>query len=257
MQKKSIDGLFFHPVPSFQAVSPDQPAYSQFRPAAGSLRLPTQTLKIMRLLSVFLFVGLLAVSARPAAQTVTLSGKHLGLKQVFSAIKKQTGYVVFSEKDQLTDARPVSLSANDIPLSDVLDKVLTPNGLTYTIRGKTIFVTKVPVKPKPEQLKSNETEEEQTALINGRVTNTNKEPLEGVSVTVKGSRTGTTTDTDGRFQLSVPSANNIELVFSFVGYATQTIKVGSQTVFNITLEEAVSDLTDVVVVGYGTVKKVI
>lgn len=252
MQKKSIDGLFFHSMTSFQAVSPDQPAYSQLRSVAGSFGLPVQTLKIMRLLSVFLFVASLAVSARPAAQTVTLSGKHLSLKQVFSAIKKQTGYVVFSEKDQLAGARPVSLSVDDIALADVLDKALTPNGLTYTIRGKTIFVTRVPVKPKPEELKSNETEEEKTALISGRVTNAKKEPLEGVSVTVKGTQTGTTTNADGRFQLSVPSANNVELVFSFVGYETRTVKAGSLTVFNIVLEETVSDLSDIVVVGYGS-----
>ena len=66
---------------------------------------------------------------------------------------------------------------------------------------------------------------------------------------------GTTTNADGRFLLSVPSAN-VELVFSFVGYATQTVKAGSRTVFEIVLEEMVSDLSDVVVVGYGTQKKV-
>lgn len=252
MQKKSIDGLCFHAVPSFRAVSPDQPA---FRAVAGSLRLPIQTLKIMRLLSVFLFVASLAVSARPAAQTITLSGKNLSLKQVFSAIKKQTGYVVFSEKSQLTNATPVSLSVNDVPLSDVLDKALTPNGLTYTIRGKTIFVTKAPVKAKPENVKDEDIEEEKTAIISGRVTNAKGEPLEGVSITVKGMRTGATTNAEGQFQLSVPSAKNVELVFSFVGYATQTIKVGSLSVFNVVMQEVVSDLSEVVAIGYGTIKK--
>lgn len=246
MQKTSIDGLFYH------SASSGQSAYSRFRAVVGSFRLPVQTLKIMRLLSVFLFIASLAVSARPAAQTVTLSGRNLSLKQVFSAIKKQTGYVVFSEKNQLTGARPVSLSVNDITLPAVLDKALTPNGLTYTIRGKTIFVTKAPDRPAPEGLEENRTAEEQADIISGRVTNAKNEPLEGVSVTVKGTQTGTTTNANGQFQLSVPSANNIELVFSFVGYETRTIRAGNQSAFNIVLEETVSDLSDVVVVGYGS-----
>ncbi|MBX3255990.1 MAG: TonB-dependent receptor [Chitinophagaceae bacterium] len=91
--------------------------------------------------------------------------------------------------------------------------------------------------------------------MTGRVTNANKEPLEGVSVTVKGTQAGTTTNADGQFQISVPSTSNVELVFSFVGYEPKTIKAAGQTKFEVVLEPSVTGLEDIVVVGYGTQKK--
>src|SRR5690606_31616784 len=89
--------------------------------------------------------------------------------------------------------------------------------------------------------------------VNGKVTAANGEPLIGVTVAVKGTTTGITTDGDGNYALSVPTG--AELEFSYVGYTTQTVTVGSQSQINVTMEPA-SDLEEVVVVGYGTQKKV-
>ncbi len=96
----------------------------------------------------------------------------------------------------------------------------------------------------------------QDITVSGTVTSADDGlPVPGVNVVVKGSSTGTATDVDGNFKLTVPS-EDASLIFSFVGFATQTIRVGNQTVINISLEADTQALEEVIVVGYGVQKKV-
>src|SRR5262249_45763661 len=90
--------------------------------------------------------------------------------------------------------------------------------------------------------------------ISGTVSNERGESISGASITIHGTKTGTTTDAAGHFKLTVPD-EGATLDFSSVGYQNQSITTGSQTVFNIVLVESVKGLNDVVVIGYGTVKK--
>jgi TonB-dependent SusC/RagA subfamily outer membrane receptor len=94
----------------------------------------------------------------------------------------------------------------------------------------------------------------QFRTITGKVTDETRTPLSGVSVEVKGSNVGALTDTSGKFQLEVP--DNAVLKISFVGYETQEVTVGNQTSISIRLKLAVAGLSEVVVVGYGTQKKI-
>ena len=91
-------------------------------------------------------------------------------------------------------------------------------------------------------------------IVSGVLTDESDNPLPGVNVLVKGSTVGTTSDAQGRFSLSVPDENAI-LIVSFIGYITQEIPVGNQTSINIKLVPDVTQLGEVVVVGYGTQKK--
>jgi TonB-linked SusC/RagA family outer membrane protein len=91
-------------------------------------------------------------------------------------------------------------------------------------------------------------------VVSGTVTNENKESLQNVSVVEKGTSNGTTTDANGRFRLPVAGKNAI-LVFSIIGFDEQQTPVGNKTNFSITLISTVNSLGNVVVVGYGTVKK--
>jgi TonB-dependent starch-binding outer membrane protein SusC len=95
---------------------------------------------------------------------------------------------------------------------------------------------------------------DQQRTITGRVIDANGDPLPGVNVREKGTTSGTLTLSDGRYSIAVLSGQAV-LSFSFVGYAPQDIAVGSQTVINVTLAEAVTGLEEVVVVGYGTQRK--
>lgn len=94
----------------------------------------------------------------------------------------------------------------------------------------------------------------QTRTVTGKVISSDDgAPVPGVNVQVKGTSTGTVTDANGNYSISVGS--NAVLVFSFVGYATQEVAVGSQSVVDVTLQSDVTALTEVVVVGYGTQEK--
>lgn len=217
-----------------------------------------KTLRVMQLTTVLLLGLCLQTTATGLSQTITFSGKEVPLEKVFSTIKQQTGYFISYKASQIRKAKPVTIQGQNMPIELFLNEVLKDQPLEFTIEASTIFIKwknelfpRSTVQPLPNNLLP-----PSDITLSGQVTNAKKESLEGVSVTVKGTQTGTTTDADGRFRLSVPSANNVELVFSFVGYETQTVKAGSKAVFNIIMEEVVSNLSDIVVVGYGTQKKV-
>jgi TonB-linked SusC/RagA family outer membrane protein len=214
----------------------------------------SKTWLVMRLTAVLLIAACLQVQAKGYGQNISLSVQNTSLENVLKKIKKQAGYHLVYREEWLNLGNKVTLDLKNVPVKDALDACFKNQALTYELVGKTIVVKKVATSLERYADKNN-VEESQDIVITGRVRSPEGTPLEGVSVVVKGTQTGTTTNANGQFQLSVLSANNVELVFSFVGYATQTVKAGSRTVFDIILEEAVSDLTDVVVVGYGTVKK--
>ena len=95
----------------------------------------------------------------------------------------------------------------------------------------------------------------QNKKITGTVTDSKQEPLIGVNVTLKGnSSVGTITDIDGNYTLSVPSDKAV-LIYSYIGYTSQEVTVGQQSTINIILKEDAQALDEVVVVGYGVVKK--
>jgi TonB-linked SusC/RagA family outer membrane protein len=99
------------------------------------------------------------------------------------------------------------------------------------------------------------TKEKVQQLVSGRVTDaTTKETLPGVNVIIKGTSTGAVTNIDGEYSLEVPGPESV-LVFSYVGYISQEVTVGNQTVVDVTLSQDLAQLDEVVVVGYGTQKK--
>ncbi len=93
----------------------------------------------------------------------------------------------------------------------------------------------------------------QEKMISGKVTDSSDTPMIGVTVVVSGTTTGTVTDASGNYSLKVPEKSTLK--FSFIGFDTKTVEVGNQSVINITMSEGTSDIDEVVVVGYGTVKK--
>lgn len=105
-----------------------------------------------------------------------------------------------------------------------------------------------------ESISLNSSEAMQGITITGRITDSNGEPLPGVNVLEKGTSNGTITDVDGNYSIIVLNGES-ELSFSFVGYITEDIPVGDQTNISLTMVEDLIGLSEVVVVGYGSVKK--
>ena len=102
--------------------------------------------------------------------------------------------------------------------------------------------------------KTNVNEVQQQKTITGKITDEFGEPLSGVSIVVKNSSTGIMADADGNYSITVPN-NEAILVFIYIGFASQEIQVGNQTIINVTLREELQLLEEVVVVGYGTMRK--
>ena len=90
--------------------------------------------------------------------------------------------------------------------------------------------------------------------VQGKVTDNNNQPLPGVSITVKENSTGTTTNSEGNFTISVPSKRSV-LIFSYVGFPAQEITVGDRTTVNVSLSQTAGQLNEVVVTGYGTQRR--
>lgn len=212
----------------------------------------TKTLLVMKLTILLLTAACLTVYASGVSQTITLSGKNVELKKVFTAIKKQTGYVVFYNHSDLNGTSPVTLSVYDVPLREFLDIMLKDQPLDYKIEDKTIMLYRKAVF---ENTVPVNTPLLDTAIsLNGRVTGEQGEALEGVTVTSRPSGKTAVTNAQGFYTL-VAGAKDRSLQFSFVGYATAEASIGSGSVINIELQKQVSRMEEVVVVGYGKQKR--
>ncbi|WEK35086.1 MAG: TonB-dependent receptor [Candidatus Pseudobacter hemicellulosilyticus] len=202
----------------------------------------------MKLMILLTFV-MLQAHAEGVSQSVTFSGKDVPLKKVFNEIEKQTGYVVFYNKEQLASARPVSLAVRDIPLPGFLEMLLKDQPLNFRIDGKDIILSRKAPAPPPALLAY----AEPAPPIRGRVLTEDGTPLPGASVKIKGATTGTSTDSSGVFILNARAGQT--LVITFVGYKEREYKVGSEQNITIVLAAEESRLDEVVVVGYGAQKK--
>ncbi|KAA0992310.1 TonB-dependent receptor [Dyadobacter aurulentus] len=178
-------------------------------------------------------------------------------QQIFSVLQsiEKSADVKFSYSPNLIQAsRKVSLQFSNEKLSVVLDKLLKPYNLQYEIVGRQIILRRN-LPDVPEQVPVKEKAEEKSALkVSGTVSDQSGVGLPGVNVLVKGTQTGAITDENGRYSFDIPDAG-ATLVFSFVGYISQEIVVGTQTSVDVILKQDDKLLSEVVVVGYGVVKK--
>lgn len=198
-------------------------------------------------LTVVLIVLALGVNASGYSQKVSLSGNNIPLEKIFAAIEKQTGYAFFYNNVDIGKAPAISISVQHAGLEEALGKILKDQPLKYTILGKTIFIRSVTGNKQPVIT-------EVAAPVRGVVTDAvSGKPLVGVTIQVKGSTTGTTTDIDGKFSIAAP--DNAILVVSYLGFAKQEVKVTGNAALNIALQATNTGLNQVVVIGYGTERK--
>ncbi|WP_341840601.1 SusC/RagA family TonB-linked outer membrane protein [Chitinophaga caseinilytica] len=198
----------------------------------------------MKLSTSLLLIGFLHVSAAASSQKVTLTVRNAPLTEVFKAIQRQSGYIVFYNSNLLQRAVPVTYSARAASVQEVLEDVLEPQGLRFAIEDKTIILLAMPrVYPATPA-------EAQFITVNGRVTDVSGAPLAGVSVKVKGSDRGTQTNENGEFSLTDVSPNAV-LVFSSIGFTRQEVALGGRSAVTLRLEAVPSKLEAVQVVNTG------
>lgn len=179
-----------------------------------------------------------------SAQQVTVRLRQVKLVQVLDEISRQTGYAFYHSRPTVDPDRIVSLDVVDTKLETALDKLFVGTQIGYEIKNQKIYLTAKPAVSTPPL---------QARTVKGTVTDAAGQPVIGATVVVKGTTKGASTGIDGGFALEVTPDD--VLVVSYIGYDTQEIPVGSRTTFEIQLKEEATALDDVVVIGYGAVKK--
>jgi TonB-linked SusC/RagA family outer membrane protein len=212
----------------------------------------SKAMRIMNFTAILLLAICLEVSATGRSQTITLHARNAPLDEVFRAIKKQTGYTFVYTETMLKESKEISLEIKNTSLQDALAICFTNQPFTYVIIDKTVVLQPKEINQKNT---SGTSDLPPPVKIRGKVADKDGKPLQGASVLVAGTQNGTTTDSDGRFTLSVSDGQSVVLEISNVGYQTKNVNLGSQSEINVILEENVTGLNDVVVVGYGTQKK--
>lgn len=203
---------------------------------------------------VFLLLLALAGQSQTSNSKINLKGRNISLAEVFKSIKKQTGFTVFYSNKLLDDSELISVDFTGEALNTVMNRILKDRQLDWLIKEKYIVLQRATPAAPVQQRKAEPANVDKAQQLRGTVTDGTGSPLPGVSIRRKEVNLGTVTDTQGRYVIEAPAGT--ALVFSYVGYNSQEITVGSQATLDVKLLEDNADLAEVVVVGYGTQKKV-
>ena len=212
-----------------------------------------KTLLIMKLIAIFIFAAGLQVSATGFGQRITLSQNNVPLKNVFKEIVVQSGYQFFYKDRLLKKSSNVSLNVTDATVEEVLNICFKNQALSYTISDRIIVVKEKRESPFKHDEIEKIVPEEKFNVITGTVKDAQANPLQGVSIVVRGTQKGTSTNESGYFSIDANPGEVLDL--TIVGFKKRSITVGSSTSLNIVMEieEAVGE--EVIVVGYGTQQK--
>lgn len=204
----------------------------------------------MKLIIILLTVAIMQASAAGFAQTVDLKAKAAPLADILADIQRQTGYNFVVSSDLLAEAPKINIDVRKTSISEALDKCFKNLPYQYIINEKTIVVKRkkeLPPSAGPTIL-------QQTKPIKGKVTDETGEPVIGATVTEKGTQNRTVTDLEGNFNFSV-SDNATSLVVSGIGYTESEINIQGKDFVNVSMTFSIEQLSQVVVVGYGTQKR--
>ena len=202
-----------------------------------------KVLLIMKLMLAFtLFFSLNLAANGYGQQRVNIKAKKIAVAEVLTSIEKQTNYRFLYNSDLAELKNTVSINSKNATIKEVLPVLLMGTALTYQMMDNNLIV----IKEDPAIVKD--------VIVTGQVLDNNGAPLAGVSVLVKGTTIGTTTDADGNFTISVPNANSV-LVFSSVGFTEQEYPLNGATTVTIAMTASQQMMDQVVVIGYGTQRK--
>jgi TonB-dependent starch-binding outer membrane protein SusC len=199
-------------------------------------------LTIMKLALIIVFLSVLQVSGNIYSQTnVSLNVKEKPIREVLKSLEQQTEIRFFFSDDLLLMNDLIDIKAEKKNIIVVLDEIFLKSPLTYKTYENNLIV----IVPR---------EFVQQQKITGIVVDKNGEPLPGVNVVVTGTTLGTATGINGEYSIDIPAGTK-SLTYSFIGMEPREIIIGSSTRIDVTLQESSIGLEEVVVIGYGTIKK--
>lgn len=198
-------------------------------------------------LTFLLLIITLQVSATAFSQQVSLKFEQASLKTVLAEVSRQTGYHVLFSAELVDKASPVTVHVKEASIDEVLTAILNRQPLTYKIENKLILIGSKalpsPTDPAPPV----------RLPVKGKVTDEKGNPIPGVSIQEKGTGNGTVTTETGEFSINVQNDAAI-LIIRFIGFVQQEVKVSTAPI-KVILQEDLTAMSEVVVVGYGSQKK--
>ena len=213
-----------------------------------------QLFLVMKLVSFILFIGALSLSASSYSQKtrIDLDIQKTSVQDIIHSIEANSEFIFVYDAVYINSISNRSISVRSKAITEVLDQLFQGTNVSYLIDDRQIFLynnqdLSTLSSPKAILLLA---EQPQKKEISGTVKDNNGIPLPGVTVVIKGTTLGTTTEADGSFTYSAP-ANAKTIVFSFVGMKTQEVDITGRTKFTILMKEEAVQLSEVVAVGYG------
>src|SRR5450759_4606273 len=206
--------------------------------------------KFMRNTLLLIFITVLQAYANDTYSQntkLTLNLNNVTVANVLEEIQNNSEFYFLFNAKLIDVEREVSISVEDKKISEILTSLFSGTGVNYLVYDRQIILT-------PSDITSLSAAIQQQK-ITGTVTGKDGTPITGANVVVTGTTQGTVTDIDGKYSIDVPQGSK-SLTFSFIGMVPQEIIIGTSTQINVTLAESSIGLDEVVVVGYGTQKKV-
>ena len=196
---------------------------------------------VMKASFIFLLLLTLQIKANVYAQQLRLdlNLQNVTLKEVIQEIRRHSDFsFVYSDAD-LVGITQRNVQMKDATIEEVLKNCLQGTKLVYDITDKTIIIRKL----------DEVTQTKQVQVIQGQVTDVRGTPLPGVTVRIKGTQLGVSTDVNGKFRFELPDTKEVVLAFSFVGMKPLEVRYNGQSDLKIKLEEEVAEMDEVVVTG--------
>jgi TonB-linked SusC/RagA family outer membrane protein len=231
------------------------------RPGKRGLLLSLMKVTLIQMTVAMIFSGVSIAFDNHAQEVlkrkVSLEVNDISITQALAEIEKAANVKFVYSPAKLDLDEKVSLDVSREQLGSLLAQLLTPRSIGFKVQEGDEYIILVEnevagalVLPSKDPLK----EEVVLLDISGTVTDDAGNPIPGVNIIVKGTTKGTTTDSEGKYTLSI-NEDDVVLVFSFIGYAVQEVPVNGRSVIDVQLQEDVQSLDEVVVVGYGTQKR--
>jgi len=218
-------------------------------------------LLIMKLATLFLFIGFMQVSAGVYSQrtNMSLTLKNASIEQLIDAIRKESGYKFVYRADLFKESNTLDLNAKNKAIDEVLNEVLVANGFEYEMYDDIIIVRKGAPKQIIEEnvLEQNNVleQDEKKIIIRGTIKDEKGERLPHVAIRLKGTTYGCVSGVDGTYELKAPDEKGLVLEVSRIGYETLQIPVEGRTNIDVVIVEDIKGLDEVVVTGYQTISR--
>ncbi len=221
-------------------------------PLSQKRRSRHQIFLAMKCTIILLLAACLQVSANGHAQTISVKLRDIPFEKALKEISQKSGYGLFYLQEQIKEAKPVTISKENVDVKDVLNELFKEQPLKYEITNKTIVVSPKEAKKGVKEIKEGMSVEEVPAFppsditVKGRVTNDNGEPVPGASVLIKGTKRGTSADANGNFTLTNVD-ENATLVISGANIESVEMKVQGRTELSVRVKMKISELEEVIV----------